>query len=92
MCKLSHDSFGTKCEAKAHATRTFVKSNRNRNAVVLKIDFRNAFNELDRNNLLKKLTRLGAGMTQNAYVNVFNKKLRKLKLLFKRLTDCSTTC
>lgn len=40
------------CEAAAHATRTFIKKNSHRKVVVLKIDFRNAFNEVDRDKFL----------------------------------------
>lgn len=43
------------CEAAAHATRTFIKKNSNRRAVVLKIDFRNAFNEVDRDKFLTEM-------------------------------------
>lgn len=49
--------YGTRggCEAAAHATRTFVKKNHRKSAVVLKIDFRNAFNELDRDKFLAEM-------------------------------------
>lgn len=49
--------YGTRCgcEATAHATRTFVKKNRTGRAVVLKIDFRNAFNKLDRDKFLEEM-------------------------------------
>lgn len=43
------------CEAAAHATRTFIKRNTHRKVVVVKIDFRNAFNELDRDVFLIKM-------------------------------------
>lgn len=36
------------CEAAAHATRTFIKKNSHRKVVIVKIDFQNAFNEVDR--------------------------------------------
>lgn len=49
--------FGTPggCEAAAHATRTFIKKNASRRAVLLKIDFRNAFNELHRDAFLNEV-------------------------------------
>lgn len=49
--------FGTRngCEAAAHATRTFIKRNRRSEKVVLKIDFRNAFNEVDRSKFLREV-------------------------------------
>lgn len=54
---MDDDEYGTKggCEAADHATRTFVKRNKNSRAVVLKIDFRNAFNELDRDTFLEEM-------------------------------------
>lgn len=43
------------CEAAAHATRTFIKRNTHRRVLVVKIDFRNAFNELDRDIFLNEM-------------------------------------
>lgn len=43
------------CEAAAHATRTFIKRNAHRKVVVVKIDFRNAFNEVDRDVFLREM-------------------------------------
>lgn len=43
------------CEAAAHATRTFIRKNSHRKFVVVKIDFRNAFNEVDRDIFLKEM-------------------------------------
>ncbi len=49
--------FGIKggCEAAVHARRTFIKNNSHRKVVVVKIDFRNAFNEVDRDAFLKEM-------------------------------------
>lgn len=51
------NGFGTKggCEATGHATRTFIKKYRNKKKLVLKIDFANAFNEIDRGNFLNEV-------------------------------------
>lgn len=49
--------FGIKggCEAAAHATRTFIKKNSHKRVVIVKIDFRNAFNEVDRDIFLNEM-------------------------------------
>lgn len=49
--------FGVKggCEAAAHATRSFIKKNSHRKVVIVKIDFRNAFNEVDRDVFLNEM-------------------------------------
>lgn len=46
---------GGGCEAAAHATRTFIKKNTNKKFVIIKIDFRNAFNEVDRDIFLNEM-------------------------------------
>lgn len=43
------------CEAYVHATRTFIKKHKHSKAVVLKIDFRNAFNEIHRAQFLNEI-------------------------------------
>ncbi|KAF2881322.1 hypothetical protein ILUMI_24852 [Ignelater luminosus] len=47
--------FGTKggCEAAVHCCRTFIHQNTDTPKVLLKIDFRNAFNTVERNEMLK---------------------------------------
>lgn len=47
--------FGTKggCEAAVHATRTYINNNAGTSKVLLKIDFRNAFNTLERDIILE---------------------------------------
>lgn len=49
--------FNTKggCEAAVHATRTFLINNRNTNKIMLKIDFSNAFNSTERDEMLKEI-------------------------------------
>lgn len=46
--------FGTRGggAAAVHATRSIIKKNKGTNNIVLKIDFRNAFNEIDRDHFL----------------------------------------
>lgn len=49
--------FNTKggCEAAVHSTRTYLKDNRNSNNIMLKIDFRNAFNSVERDKMLTEI-------------------------------------
>jgi hypothetical protein len=44
-----------KCEAAIHTSRTFVNNDQNRGKVVLKLDFKNAFNSVERNCILKEV-------------------------------------
>lgn len=51
-------------------------------------DVVNRFNDISPGIIVvNELTLLGAPITENAFINVFNKKLRQLRLLFERLTD-----
>jgi hypothetical protein len=43
------------CEAAIHTTRTFVNNDLNRSKVVLKLDFKNAFNSVERDCILKEV-------------------------------------
>jgi hypothetical protein len=43
------------CEAAIHTTRTFVNNDQNRGKVVLKLDFKNAFNSVERDCILKEV-------------------------------------
>jgi hypothetical protein len=43
------------CEAAIHTTRTFVNSDQNRGKVLLKLDFKNAFNSVERDCILKEV-------------------------------------
>jgi hypothetical protein len=43
------------CEAAIHTTRTFVNNDLNRSKVVLKLDFKNAFNSVERNCIPKEV-------------------------------------
>jgi hypothetical protein len=43
------------CEATIHTTGTFVNNNQNRRKVLLKLDFKNAFNSVERDCILKKV-------------------------------------
>jgi hypothetical protein len=43
------------CEAAIHTTRTFVNNDQNRGKVLLKLDFKNAFNSVQRDCILKKV-------------------------------------
>jgi hypothetical protein len=43
------------CEAAIHTTRTFVNNDLNRSKVVLKLDFKNAFNSVERGCILKEV-------------------------------------
>jgi hypothetical protein len=48
------------CEAAIHTTRTFVNNDQNRGKVLLKLDFKNAFNSAERDYILKEV-QLGQG-------------------------------
>jgi hypothetical protein len=43
------------CEAAIHTTRTFVNNDQNRGKVLLKLDFKNAFNSVQRDCILKEI-------------------------------------
>jgi hypothetical protein len=43
------------CEAAIHTTRTFVNNDQNRGKVILKLDFKNAFNLVERDCILKEV-------------------------------------
>lgn len=43
------------CEAAVHACRTYIKSNRGNRKVILKIDFKNAFNSVERDEMLRNI-------------------------------------
>jgi hypothetical protein len=43
------------CEAAIHTTRTFLNNNQNRGKVLLKLDFKNAFNSVERDCILKEV-------------------------------------
>jgi hypothetical protein len=43
------------CEAAIHTTRTFVNNDQNRGKVLLKLDFKNAFNSVERDCILKEV-------------------------------------
>jgi hypothetical protein len=43
------------CEASIHTTRTFVNNDQNRGKVLLKLDFKNAFNSVERDCILKEV-------------------------------------
>lgn len=43
------------CEAILHAVRTFLQNNKNLEKVLLKIDFKNAFNSIERDEMLKEI-------------------------------------
>jgi hypothetical protein len=43
------------CEAAIHTSRTFVNNDQNRGKVVLKLDFKNAFNSVERDCILKEV-------------------------------------
>jgi hypothetical protein len=43
------------CEAAIHTTRTFVNNDENRGKVLLKLDFKNAFNSVERDCILKEV-------------------------------------
>jgi hypothetical protein len=43
------------CEAAIHTTRTFVNNDQNRGKVLLKLDFKNAFNSVERDCFLKEV-------------------------------------
>jgi hypothetical protein len=43
------------CEAAIHTTRTFVNNDQNRGKVLLKLDFKNAFNSAERDYILKEV-------------------------------------
>lgn len=49
--------FGVKggCEAILHAVRTFLQKNKNLEKILLKIDFKNAFNSIERDEMLKEV-------------------------------------
>lgn len=49
--------FNTKggCEASVHATRTYLKNNKYSKNILLKIDFENAFNSVERDAMLKEI-------------------------------------
>lgn len=49
--------FGIKsgCEAAIHATRTFIHSSKSSNRILLKIDFKNAFNSVERDVMLNEI-------------------------------------
>jgi hypothetical protein len=43
------------CEAAIHITRTFVNNDQNRGKVLIKLDFKNAFNSVERDCILKEV-------------------------------------
>jgi hypothetical protein len=43
------------CEAAIHTTRTFVNNDQNHGTVLLKLDFKNAFNSVERDCILKEV-------------------------------------
>jgi hypothetical protein len=43
------------CEAAIHTTRTFVNNDQNRGKVLFKLDFKNAFNAVERDCILKEV-------------------------------------
>lgn len=49
--------FNTKggCEAAVHAVRTYLKNHKNSNKILLKIDFTNAFNSVERDIMLHEI-------------------------------------
>lgn len=54
--------FNTKggCEAALHTCRTFVRKNKKSKKIILKIDFKNAFNCVERDILLRTIKEKGA--------------------------------
>lgn len=43
------------CEAAVHACRTYIKTNKGSRKVILKIDFKNAFNSVERDDMLRNI-------------------------------------